>query len=112
MNCGWGAPTPQQREWHLRAPTLEPHRVVFVRVAGFTFEFHSPEQIRAALEYYARKLRPTSRLAVHMLDYGGDQGETQRWFERLPLYLREEPRRRRVVSALEEALRRAAAGEA
>jgi len=35
---------------------------------------------------------------------GYDHGECERWFERLPLFLREEPKRRRVVKALQEAL--------
>jgi hypothetical protein len=46
---------------------------------------------------------------VHTQDFGGDQTETQRWYDRLPMYLREEPKRVRVVAALEEALARAAA---
>lgn len=37
--------------------------------------------------------------------------EVQRWHERLPLYLREEPKRLKVVAALSEALRRVEAGE-
>ena len=110
MNFGWGAPQPEQKKRHLRAPTLEPHNVVFVRVAGFTFEFHSVEQIRACLEYYEARHQPSSRLPVQTGEYGGDQGETQRWFERLPLFLREEPKRIQVVAALQEALREIAAG--
>ena len=39
---------------HLSAPTLEPHRVILVRVAGFTFEFHSIEQLRALEEALRR----------------------------------------------------------
>ncbi len=30
---------------HHRAPTLDPRRVIFVKAAGFTFEFHSVEQL-------------------------------------------------------------------
>jgi hypothetical protein len=111
MNWGWGAPRPEQRDRHNRAPTLEPHHVVFVRAADFTFEFHSVEQIRACLTFYGRKHQPTSRLPVQSGDYGGDQHETQRWFERLPLYLREEPKREQVVAALDEALRLIATGK-
>ena len=111
MNNGWGAPHPEQRSRHQRSPSLESHHVAFVRVAGFTFEFHSVAQIQTCLSYYAAKHQPTSRLPVSTGDYGGGQSETQRWFERLPLFLREEPKRVRVVAALEEALRQAAAGK-
>jgi hypothetical protein len=96
---------------HHRAPTLEPHHVLFVRVAGFTFEFHSVEQLRACQTYYAAKHHPSSRLPVGTGEYGGDHSEVQRWFERLPLYLREEPKRLQVVTALDDALHRVALGE-
>ena len=107
----WEAGEPLGVARHHRAPTLEPHRVVFVRVAGFTFEFHSLDQIRTCLAFYQQPHHPTSRLPVSTGDYGGDQSETQRWFERLPLYLREAPKRRLVVKALEDALARAATGK-
>jgi hypothetical protein len=86
---------------YYRARTLEPHEVLFVRVAGFTFQFQSVDQLRACLEYYATKLHPTSRAPIV---HDGDHWESQRWFERLPLFLREEPKRQKVVAALEEAL--------
>ena len=101
---GWAAGELAGQSRHWRAPTLIPHRVTFVRVVGFTFEFHSLEQIRLCLEFYRRKIQPTSRLPVETGDYGGDHSEGQRWFERLPLYLREEPKRQKVVAALETAL--------
>ena len=96
-----GATAPSSRA---DARTLLPRAVHFVRVCSFTFEFHSLEQIRVCLAYYERKLQATSRLPVESGDYGGDQSETQRWFERLPLYLREEPKRRQVVKALRAAM--------
>ena len=102
---------PEQPSRYWRAPTLEPHQVAFVRVAGFTFEFHSVAQIHACLRDYATRHQPSSRLPVESGDYGGDQSETQRWFERLPLFLREEPKRLQVVAALEEALRQVATGK-
>src|SRR5687768_15081680 len=76
------------REQH-RAPTLLPRQVYFVRVSGFTFEFHSVEQLRACLAFYARKIQPSSRQHIGAADHW----ECERWFERLPLYLREEPKR-------------------
>ncbi len=93
------------RRQHLAAPTLVPHTVCVVSVAGFAFVFHSLEQVRACLDYYRREHHPSSRLPVHTGAYGGDQSETQRWFERLPQYLLEKPKRAKVVSALEQAAR-------
>lgn len=102
-------------ERHFRAPTLEPHRVVLVRACGFTFTFHTPDEIRACLEYYERLLQPSGRSGVaEGMAARGEvawRHEVQLWHERLPLYLREEPKRLRVVAALREALRRAATGE-
>jgi hypothetical protein len=92
-------------DFYWRAKTLEPHDVMFVRVAGFTFEFHSIEQIKACLEFYTKKLHPSSRLSNW-----GDRW-SQRWFERLPLYLQEEPKRKKVIAALEEALRQGSEAE-
>ena len=79
---------------------LVPQWVYFVRVCSFTFEFHSVAQINQCLEYYNRKLHPSSRLDIS----GADHWEMQRWFERLPMYLSEEPKRERVVKALAAAL--------
>src|SRR5262245_44471401 len=101
-----------QRYW--RAKTLEHPRVLFVRVAGFTVVFHPVEQLQACLEFYRQKLHPSSRSAERA--DAVSSGEilwrlhVQRWYERLPLYLREEPKRQRVVAALEAAMREAEGG--
>jgi hypothetical protein len=92
-----------RRRPHIAAPTLVPHVVCLVGVAGFAFVFHSLEQVQACLDYYRREHHPSSRLPVSTGDFGGDQSETQRWFERLPQYLLEKPKRAKVVSALEQA---------
>lgn len=105
MRNGWDGPATPAVERYWRAPTLSRHRVLFVQVCGFTFEFHGPEQLAACLAFYAQRHRPTSRLPVADGSYGGDHAETQRWFERLPLYLLEEPKRLQVVAALEAAQR-------
>ncbi len=83
------------------APTLRRRQVYFVRVCSFTFQFHSIQQLRACLDYYARKMQPSSRLHIGAADHW----EVERWFERLPFYLRAEPKRQKVVKALKEALR-------
>lgn len=84
----------------IRDVKLMPPWVYFVSVCSFTFEFHSIEQIKACLDYYSEKIHPSSRLSVN----GGDHWEFQRWYERLPMYLLEEPKRQKFVKALRSAL--------
>ena len=92
---------------HWRAPTLIPGNVLLVNVASFTFHFFSIEQIRDCLAYFECKSRPSGRLSI-----GGDMDhwEAQRWFDRLPIYLLEEPKRAKVVRALTRALALAESG--
>jgi hypothetical protein len=75
--------------------------------ASFTFRFFSIDQLRDCLAYYERKTHPSSRLPI-----AGDidHWEAQRWFERLPMYLLEEPKRVKVVKALGRALTFAESG--
>lgn len=79
---------------------LVPTPVYFVSVCSFGFVFRSLDQLRACLEFYQTKILPSKRLPIG----GGDSWEYQRWWERLPLYLREESKRQKVVKALTEAL--------
>ncbi len=81
-----------------------PRSVFFVAVAGFTFEFHSLQQIRATIEYFSQKVRPSSRIP-EFYSHGIDHWETQRWYDRIPMKLLKEPRRVRVVKALSNALK-------
>ncbi|SRR6266446_797471 len=90
---------------HYRAPTIVDADVYFVRVCSFTFEFHSIAQIEMTLAYYARKIQPSSRADISNLCPGFEHWEAQRWFEQLPLYLREEPKRLKVVAGLQEAIK-------
>lgn len=93
-----------QRERHERAPNLIPYFVCLVSVKGFTFIFHSVEQIRICVDYYQRKIRASSCLPFNSQNLGGDHWECQRWFERLPQHLLEERARRTVVATLEQAI--------
>jgi hypothetical protein len=93
-----------QRQRHDRAPKLIPYSVCLVTVKGFTFIFHSVEQVYVCLDYYSRKIHASSRLPVYTENLGGDHFECQRWFERLPQFLLEEKTRNAVVSTLEEAI--------
>ncbi len=81
---------------------LVPVYTYFVRVCGFTFQFGSVAQIDAALDYFKKKLHPSSRMPNYeWLKF--ERYWVQRWYERLPGYLRQESKRQKVVKALEEA---------
>ena len=110
---GWEVGGPPPSEGRTHAPTLESRRVLFVRVAQFTFVFHTLAQLQACLEFYQRKLQPSSRSAARAQAVASGEVawrlEVERWYERLPLYLREESKRVQVVAALEDALDQAVA---
>jgi hypothetical protein len=68
--------------------------------------------LRECQAYFQQKIHPSSRVSANNLeaDIGKDwraqrSWEIERWFERLPMYLLEEPKRQKVVKALGEALR-------
>jgi hypothetical protein len=84
-----------------RQATPRPKNVLMVHVASFTFHFLSVPQIQDCLAYYSRNIHPSSRISVGSADHW----EVQRWFELLPMYLLEEPKRVKVVKALEQALK-------
>ncbi len=92
-------------------PSLMPQHDIMVRVASFTFRFVSVEHLRDCLAYFQQKTHPTSRIAAKKLasqlgeDWRSQRSwEVERWFERLPMYLLEEPKREKVVQALAQAL--------
>ena len=95
-NQMWGA------GWRPGEGELPPNRewVYFVHVCSFTFEFHSLRQVEACLEFYSTKILPDSRFDIEAADHW----EVQSWQQRLPLYLRQEAKRHRVVKALTKAL--------
>jgi hypothetical protein len=94
-----------QRERHSRAPTIVPYKVCLVDVCGFTFFFHSLPQLRACLDFYSQAHHRSSRLPVYDAILGGDHWESQRWFEKLPMYLLKKSKRFRVVAALKHAIK-------
>jgi hypothetical protein len=100
-----------------KAKLLLRHTIV-VRVASFTFRFGTEKQLRECIEYYERKTHPSSRIAAKTLaaDLGNDwrrlRGwDVERWFERLPMYLLEEPKRQKVLKALSKTLALVEAGK-
>ena len=68
-------------ERHDGKTSLAPLHVIVVRVASFAFRFETVERLRECIKYYV-----------------------QRWFERLPIYLLEEPKRQKVLKVLSKAL--------
>ena len=84
--------------------------VIVVEVVSFTFRFADVAQLQKCIAYYKTKTHPTSRIPAeeHAADLGEDWREqrgweVERWFERLPMYLLEEPKRQKVLKALEKA---------
>jgi hypothetical protein len=88
-------------------PSIIPEWIYCVHVCGFTFQFWSVTQIQVCLDFYSRKLHPSSRRHVSedTLYHNPNRSMLQRWYERLPLYLRKEGKRQQVVKALEKALK-------
>jgi hypothetical protein len=98
--------------------SLIPRHIIVVRVASFAFRFSSVGQLRESIKYYERKTHPTSRVSAKTIaaqlgeDWRKLRGwEVERWFERLPMYLLEEPKRQKVIKALSKALALAEAGK-
>ena len=110
----WKAPgqVRRRREQASKNPTLIPQDDIVVRVASFTFRFVSVEHLRDCLAYFQKKTHPSGRYPSKRLasEIGPEwrklRGwEVERWYERLPMYLLEEPKRQKVVKALEKALK-------
>jgi hypothetical protein len=94
----------EQFERYQKSGGLAPYKVCLVEVCAFQFIFHSVLQVELCLDYYSRQTQPTSRLPVHTQNLGGDHWETQRWFEKLPMFLLERSKRSKVISALKRAI--------
>lgn len=86
---------PAFRDW--------PESIYYVEVCGFTFAFFSLGMMQEYLDFYARKVLPSSR-SPFSHGAAASVGDGQTRFERLPLRLRQESKRVRVVKALEHAL--------
>ena len=73
--------------------------VYFVESCGFTFQFLNLAQLDECLRYYETKIPGSTRENIGAADHW----EVQRWYERLPLRLREESKRLKVIKALSNA---------
>jgi hypothetical protein len=97
---------------------LRPKDIIVIRVASFVFKFESIGQLKKCIEFFERKIHPSSRIPAKKLaaDLGEDWRElrgwdVERWFERLPMFLLEEPKRQKVLKALQKALALEEAGK-
>lgn len=104
--------------WLHRTKSLLPRDQIVVRVASFRFRFDDTAQLRKCIGYYKKKTHPSSRVPGKTLaaelgeDWREQRGwEVERWFERLPMYLLEEPKRQKVLKALTKALELAETGK-
>ena len=86
---------------HVQSPhdNLIERWVYFVSVCSFTFPFQSLEQIRECLSYFSQKVHPSSMQPDVTLEH-----YWQDWEQRLPYWLLEEPKRQKVVKALQTAI--------
>jgi hypothetical protein len=98
-------------EWLDGTANLIPRHVILVNVVSFTFRFRSVEQIEKYLRFFETKIHPSSLIPAKDLeaDLGAAWRELRGWevercFERLPMYLFEEPKRQKVVKALSRAI--------
>ena len=101
----------EPRTMHDGKASLLRRDVIIVRVVSFTFRFTTIEELRECIKFYQQKTRPSSRVAAktYEAEFGQDwrslRGwDIERWFERLPMYLLEEPKRQKVLKALCKAL--------
>ena len=83
---------------------LVPRELICVSVCSFTFKFYNDDGIPEYIAFFEKKTHRSSTLTI---PEGSDRffrRHSQRWYERLPLYLQEESKRVRVVKALRKAL--------
>ena len=87
--------------------------IYYVEVCAFRFVFFSLDMLREYLEFYSCKILPARGKDPSPFSRGpaASVGDGQTRFERLPLRLRKERRRQRVIQALESALREFAVRE-
>ena len=94
------------------ARSLVKREVICVHVCSFTFRFVSKEEIHEYIDFFEAKTHPSSRVPENLVpDSSFRHWHSQRWYERLPLFLQEEPKREKVLKALREAAAMVEAGK-
>lgn len=82
---------------------LDPRTDICVKVCSFTFHFESVDEIDEYINFYSQTTHPSSRRPMPEGMDSFARWHAQRWFERLPLDLQEEPKREKVLKALHKA---------
>jgi hypothetical protein len=77
---------------------------ICVTVCSFTFRFESKDEINEYISFFEKKTHPSSRLPIPEASDSFFRWHSQRWYERLPMYLQEEGKKDRVLKALRRAL--------
>jgi hypothetical protein len=90
----------------LAAPArgLVRQELICVSVCSFTFKFYGADEIREYVAFFEKKTHPSSTIPI---PEGADsflRWHSQRWYERLPMYLQQEGKRVKVLKALRKAL--------
>jgi|HubBroStandDraft_4_1064222.scaffolds.fasta_scaffold04339_7 hypothetical protein len=94
------------------ARNLVKQEFVCVKVCSFTFRFVTKDEIVEYISLFEKKTHPSSRVPTSALpDCNFRHWHSQRWYERFPLFLQEEPKREKVLKALREALTMVEAGK-
>ena len=82
-----------------------------VNVCSFTFKFYSDDEIREYIAFFEKKTHPSSTLPIPEGSDSFFRWHSQRWYERLPMYLQEESKRVKVLKAPRKALALSEAGK-
>lgn len=87
------------------ARSLVNRELICIDVCSFTFKFVNKDEILQYITFFEKRTHPTSRVPESMLpDCTFRHWHSQRWYERLPLYLQEDAKREKVLKALHKAV--------
>src|SRR5579862_220998 len=85
--------------------------LICISVCSFTFKFYNRDEIREYIGFFERKTHPSSTLPIPAGKDSFFRWHSQRWYERLPMYLQEESKRLKVLKALRKGLALSEAGK-
>ena len=74
--------------------------VYFAHECNFTFIFMNLDQVEDCLDYFSKKIHPSTKTDIGAADHW----EMQRWFERLPGQLKSEKNRLKILKVLQKLL--------
>jgi len=80
-----------------------PAYVYYVEVCGFTFEFLTIQDIIEVMNWFSQKIHKSTRLPDSKW-LRAEHDVAQRWYEKLPAYIKKGSKRSRIIKALDEAI--------